>query len=81
MYLCTEHGRKMYLIRITSYDAYFADAVRFPGRGVHRDGKWQFPPEGMTKHCRHTYTPEETTRRDKQQFFSLSICYTLCLFC
>ena len=49
MYMETEQGRKMYLIRITSYDALFADAVRFPGRGVFRDGVWKFPEEGMPK--------------------------------
>ena len=54
MYLETDMGRKMFLIRITSYNLYFGDAVRVPGRGVLRDNKWSFPPEGMTKNQRGT---------------------------
>ena len=61
MYLETENGRRMYLIRITSYSGYFADAVRFPGRGVLRDNKWGFPPEGMDKKKRGQGSEEYPT--------------------
>ena len=58
MYLETDVGRKMYLIRITAYNKYYAEALRFPGRGVLRDGGWQFPQEGMTRRpVRVEYSP------------------------
>ena len=62
MFLETEYGRKMYLLRITSYSAYFADALRFPGRGVLRDKRWQFPAEGMTRKGQPQHQPREQQR-------------------
>ena len=82
MYLETEVGRKMYSIRITSYSAYFADALRFPGRGVLRDDgsgvlRWQFPSEGMTKQRRSPWEEHGKIGR-KAWFLSLLVGCVLC---
>ena len=82
MYFETPAGRKMYLIRITTYSAYFGDAVRFPGRGVLRDDgtgelRWQFPQEGMTKQRRSQWEEHGKIGR-KAWFLSLLVGCVLC---
>ena len=49
MHLGTDSGQDLHLFRLMELTGQLRDAVDFSGRGVCRDGVWQFPSEGMAK--------------------------------